>query len=249
MRGSLRFWYDLSMKKCTKCGEEKGFEGFYKASSRTDGLQSSCKECNKAYKKAWYEKNKERAQEQRRKYRAENAEKYKAQRKRYYNNNKEKCLQATREWRLLNKEQEMKAARSYIEANREHILKTKRFYRALNAEQIRQYQLEWRRKNKDKVAARNSSRRALKAANGRCEVILPSIVWSRDKGICGICGESAVESDWHLDHIVPLSKGGPHIYENIQVSHPQCNLRKGTKMLAANVMRNLKDGQDTAASA
>jgi 5-methylcytosine-specific restriction endonuclease McrA len=55
-------------------------------------------------------------------------------------------------------------------------------------------------------------------------------VWERDEGVCGICGTAADLSDWHLDHVVPLSKGGEHSYANTQVSHPVCNLRKHAKV-------------------
>jgi len=33
--------------------------------------------------------------------------------------------------------------------------------------------------------------------------------------------------DLHFDHVVPLSKGGPHTTENIRPSHSTCNLKKG----------------------
>ena len=36
-------------KTCTKCGEVKGAEGFYRHKQTKDGLQPSCKSCMKAY--------------------------------------------------------------------------------------------------------------------------------------------------------------------------------------------------------
>jgi 5-methylcytosine-specific restriction endonuclease McrA len=30
-----------------------------------------------------------------------------------------------------------------------------------------------------------------------------------------------------VDHILPLARGGPHRYENVQPSHGDCNRRKG----------------------
>lgn len=35
--------------------------------------------------------------------------------------------------------------------------------------------------------------------------------------------------DFHVDHVVPLSKGGMHGYTNVQPAHPRCNMRKGAK--------------------
>lgn len=55
-------------------------------------------------------------------------------------------------------------------------------------------------------------------------------VWDRDEGICGICGEKADPADWHLDHVVPISRGGGHLLNNAQVAHPMCNLRKNNRL-------------------
>ena len=35
------------MKKCTKCGQEKTLDCFYKASTTKDGFRTECKECKK----------------------------------------------------------------------------------------------------------------------------------------------------------------------------------------------------------
>lgn len=44
---------------------------------------------------------------------------------------------------------------------------------------------------------------------------------------CG-CGASIVYS-YHVDHITPIAKGGKHVYSNIQLLTPKCNLMKGAK--------------------
>jgi len=62
-------------------------------------------------------------------------------------------------------------------------------------------------------------------------------IYIRDKWICGICSDSIDPSFvWpHLmcasaDHIVPLSKGGDHTYENVRASHWLCNSYRGDKV-------------------
>jgi 5-methylcytosine-specific restriction endonuclease McrA len=57
------------------------------------------------------------------------------------------------------------------------------------------------------------------------------IVLERDEGICHICSDPVDPNEWHLDHVVPLSKGGTHEYANVAVSHPFCNESKGDKLL------------------
>lgn len=65
------------------------------------------------------------------------------------------------------------------------------------------------------------------------EPIRPTEVFARDGYRCGICGEMA-ERDQKvphpraptLDHVVPMSKGGPHLYSNVQCAHFRCNYLK-----------------------
>ena len=52
-------------------------------------------------------------------------------------------------------------------------------------------------------------------------------VYRSTGGICGICHEPVGEDVFSVDHIVPLSKGGPHLLDNLQPAHLSCNSRKG----------------------
>ena len=45
-------------------------------------------------------------------------------------------------------------------------------------------------------------------------------------GRCGICGEFVGVTDFEIDHVVPLARGGLHGYVNTQPSHPTCNRKK-----------------------
>lgn len=49
---------------------------------------------------------------------------------------------------------------------------------------------------------------------------------------CHICQEE-IESktDLHMDHVIPLSKGGTHTYTNIKPSHALCNMQKTDQIL------------------
>ena len=54
----------------------------------------------------------------------------------------------------------------------------------------------------------------------------------RSRNQCGLCGfpvRSNAEPAWRgtLDHIVPLSLGGLHREENVQLAHFVCNAIKG----------------------
>lgn len=58
-------------------------------------------------------------------------------------------------------------------------------------------------------------------------------VFERDEWVCGICNEKVDKNipypnsqSASLDHVIPMSKGGGHTYDNVQLSHLRCNLRK-----------------------
>jgi len=49
------------------------------------------------------------------------------------------------------------------------------------------------------------------------------------KGICFYCG---VDTNFkhHIDHFIPISKGGKHKKSNLRISCQTCNLQKGAKL-------------------
>lgn len=48
------------MKRCSKCGELKDLEAFYRARANPDGRRPDCKACFDARRKRWYLKNRKR---------------------------------------------------------------------------------------------------------------------------------------------------------------------------------------------
>ena len=52
----------------------------------------------------------------------------------------------------------------------------------------------------------------------------------RDNYTCQICGKQMFdEVGLHIDHIVPISKGGKSVESNLQVLCDKCNSRKGSR--------------------
>ncbi len=58
------------------------------------------------------------------------------------------------------------------------------------------------------------------------------VLLARERGKCGACGTdlaSELTADPHIDHMVPLSKGGCNDIVNLQVLCDSCNLQKGNR--------------------
>ena len=56
-------------------------------------------------------------------------------------------------------------------------------------------------------------------------------VLSRDNYKCCVCGVTAKEgAKLHVDHIVPIAKGGKTVIENLQTLCENCNLGKSDKL-------------------
>lgn len=76
------------------------------------------------------------------------------------------------------------------------------------------------------VQARRQRERSLMTAGMRMNIL------RRDNFRCRMCGSSAADGiSLHVDHIVPVSRGGLTLSENLQVLCNSCNLGKSNKFI------------------
>jgi 5-methylcytosine-specific restriction endonuclease McrA len=75
------------------------------------------------------------------------------------------------------------------------------------------------------------NRRKAKKRGVAVEVFSRQEIYERDNGICKYCTSPVPVSSWHMDHVVPLSKGGEHSRQNVVVSCAPCNLSKGDRLV------------------
>lgn len=100
-------------------------------------------------------------------------------------------------------------------------------HRAKGAERLRQ----WRKDNPERarMVAREAAGRRRAPAGVKVDY---DRILERDGMVCHICGDDIADrSDLHFDHVIPLSKGGPHVESNIRPSHAGCNMRKRARIL------------------
>jgi 5-methylcytosine-specific restriction endonuclease McrA len=201
----------MNTKICKKCGRElpATTEFFYRDSRWKELFRSPCKECCAA------KVDKEK--------RAEYMKEFNATHKEYlseYHHN----------YNIKNNEK----AKAYKKTFKEYFTEWHREYVRRNKEKVMTKQREWEIKNREKRneggRVHNAKRRAQKQASGG--VVTASDIrkqYKNQRGKCYWCGEK-VENKYHVDHVIPLSRGGANTPDNIVIACVHCNESKGAKL-------------------
>ncbi len=179
----------------------------------------------------WGSRNKERRAAFQKTYQARNRDKARAYvRERTRTDEKFRINKRdkAREWKHKNLEK-LKAQRI---ANRETILKWKAGYRKRHAESLRKKQSEYRKLNPSKILNQCAKRRAKMSGHvAHSEMIQALYLFASTKAkkTCYYC-KNIFTCPVHVDHVIPLAKGGLHVIENLCFACPSCNLAKGSKL-------------------
>jgi 5-methylcytosine-specific restriction endonuclease McrA len=97
-----------------------------------------------------------------------------------------------------------------------------------NRELINRMVSDWSKRNRDKKNEGWRQYRARKlGAEGNHTIDDVRALLELQRGRCTCCGKKMEK--FHVDHIVPLSRGGSNGKENIQLLCPTCNCGKGAK--------------------
>jgi 5-methylcytosine-specific restriction endonuclease McrA len=64
-------------------------------------------------------------------------------------------------------------------------------------------------------------------------------IYRRDLGRCHLCRRRVKPDRFHVDHLIPLARGGSHVPENVAIAHPLCNMRKSAKLVPVQVPLSL----------
>lgn len=159
-------------------------------------------------------------------WRSANIEKFRAKDRRYRQNNLEKKKAQVRAYH--------QARANDPEFKRQKSLSGKRNYLA-NKEKILARHRQWIVDHPGIQRVYSQRRRALeKAATINNSNIKEWMLKVKKKAFaaCYYCNAIVSTRRIHFEHIVPLSRGGPHSVENLCVSCKLCNLQKGTRRLS-----------------
>lgn len=189
-------------KACAACGQVKPLSEFHKNARMSDGFRSSCKPCVLSINRASVLRHHEKRKEEKR-------EVYRA-------------VRDTPEYKAY--------VKSYQAATKEQKREYDREYSKRNRAKVTARAAEWNRRNKDKRKAimRNySCRRRSQELGGVSTAALAAWTASQRK-ICYWCGVKCAQG-FHVDHYIPLSKGGAHELHNLVIACGPCNLKKNAK--------------------
>jgi 5-methylcytosine-specific restriction endonuclease McrA len=129
-------------------------------------------------------------------------------------------------------------------STKERMLAAGKAWRAANPEKQRAFCREWQRRNPEATKANFDRWRAAnrekvliwarscygnrKGAIGKYTKADVDALMSSQRGKCAYC-RKALRGKFHVDHIMPLSKGGTNEPRNIQLTCAPCNLQKHDK--------------------
>lgn len=139
----------------------------------------------------------------------------------------------TEEWRARNpdwRERKREYDKAWYPANFEKISARQKENYAKDREAKKAQAAQWARDNRERrrLISRNyQHRRRAKEAEGISTKELGN--WYKEQErLCYWCGTTEAEQ-WSIDHVVPLSKGGKHEYDNLVIACMPCNTLKGSK--------------------
>lgn len=197
--------------------------------------------------KKYYKENKEKALEQKKKYYQNNKERILKKEKEYRKNNKEKIAIYKKNYQQKDSRKEYRE--KYYQNNKERILNNRKNYYQNNRDRLLENQKEYYHNNKEarveynKEYFRNNPHIGF---NNRLK---------RKERLENVCGSGITKKEWYeimnstdwtcfyceeyignknrkrtLDHIIPVSRGGPNTKENLIPSCKRCNCSKNDKI-------------------
>ena len=200
----------------------------------------------KEWTKKYRQKNKEHMKEYMKEYRENNIEKIKEYNKQYRIENKERRNKKSKQWREDNPEKRKEYgeqwlkdnpeySKQYYQKNKERMDKQHKQWKKDNPKNIKKTQKKYFKTDKGKATSQRGhyNRRAKEL---KCINTLTAQEWinilKEYKFKCAYCGKEFNLFDKpEKEHVIPISKGGNNVKENVVPSCRSCNSKKCDKIL------------------
>lgn len=210
---------DIPQKQCAGTCEQwlPATPSFFSRNkNRPDGLQTLCKLCMSNYKKQHYKANKERISKQHKAYSATHKEQQRERMERYMATHREDYLSYHKEYYIDRRDQTLEQMKHHYAMHNERIrARVRRYEKTPQGRRVAR--AHWHRY------------RAQKKANGGSYTAQDiQSQYERQRGKCYWCHKKLVE--YHIDHVMPLSRGGSNAPDNIVIACPLCNMQKHDKL-------------------
>ena len=145
-------------------------------------------------------------------------------------NSSPQSTQRKRDHYRKNRNRYARMRREYYAKNRDKILTQTSNYQRENRAINRKAVSEWQRRNRAKTAAKCAARRALLRKVSTKLTTAEEAKIQQIYNECARLNESAGYTKYHVDHIIPVSKGGLHHPSNLRVMDGIENRKKGAKL-------------------
>jgi len=143
------------------------------------------------------------------------------------------CKACEAAYRAAHREEIAAYGAQWYKDHRKEMLQRNAQWKKDNREERADYNAQWRKDNPDKVRAQKHRRRARKQGNGGTHTSADIqragdsqnwVCWWRGPGCTVYCRDK-----YHVDHLIPIARGGHNDPSNIVISCPHCNDSKGAK--------------------
>jgi hypothetical protein len=190
------------------------------------------------YLKQWRVKNRERLLEKERLWRKKNKSKVSAHAKKQYRRNRDVRLAYGKQWREKNASRMKELSDRWKEANRSRVNELQKLRYAEDPLKHRKYQRDWRLRHQEVILQREKvwrqnnkhlSRRQCQQRQARKDRQLhPENDSQKELAFYQAADDLMRKTGqiFHVDHIIPLSRGGWHHHDNLQVLPAKINGEK-----------------------
>lgn len=166
---------------------------------------------------------------------------HRAEKAAYYLAHREEKRVSNAAYRVAHREE----LAAYRASRRKEIAASQAAYRATHREEKAAYKTAHREQillanaayyltHREQTTARKHIRHA-RLAELPSERVLLSVLFERDRGICGICRKRVYKNSRDKmmrpshDHILPVSHGGANTYANARLAHRRCNVARNNR--------------------
>lgn len=232
-------------KTCSKCRQQKPLSAFSRhngTKSSKSGYRSTCKSCDVEYNRLYRERNREKVNANKRRWAKENRHLIRPGDARYRERNRDRIKEYYAEWRLKNLDAIRAYQKQYAIENRERKALLDKLWAQSNKDRVNAASRRYRAKHPEKVAQikkaqatkhpetkrNNSLRRRARLVQNGIYLVTKKDIAKIIANPCAYCGSKAE----HIDHVIPIAKGGAHKVGNLVAACQSCNQRKSDKFLS-----------------